>query len=131
MTTAPKQRPPAEPMGGEGPGMSTAEMSYAWRLLDAKQREYVKALYDRFRRFTQLATIAYNKRMDRLQWLLLYCKQNNFTDFNTREKIINDWEFSDANDDWLRCLREAQRCKDALELELKMSLLFNGATSVG
>lgn len=130
MTTVPQQRPPAEPPN-EGPGMSTAEMSYAWRMLDQEQREYVKTLYDRFRRFNKLATQSYNKRMDRLQWLLVYCRQNKFTDFNTREKIIKDWEFNDANDDWLRQLREAQRCKEALELELKMAMLFNGANSVG
>ena len=131
MTTVPQQRPPAESLSGEGPGMNAAEMSYAWRLLDNKQREFVKTMYDRYRRFNKLATEAYNKRQDRMQYLLLYCKSNKFTEFNTREKIINDWTFSDANDDWLRCLREAGRCKEALEMELKMSMLFNGAVSVG
>lgn len=111
--------------------MSTTEMSYAWRLLDQKQREYVRTLYDRFRRFTKLATEAYNKRQDRLQYLLIYCQQNKYTEFGTREKIINDWTFSDASDDWLRCTREARRCKEALELELKMALVFAGSSSVG
>lgn len=119
----PEQR--RHPSGDAGlVGYSTAELSYIWQRLDASQREFITGYYRRARDLHKKATEAWNKRADRLQYLLDYCAANKYNEFQTRQKIINDWTFTDANDDWLRFGREIQRCEVAIDMELKMSLLI-------
>lgn len=123
MTTVPNQRTSSEDQGGLA-GFSTAELSFIWQRLDDTQREFITLYYHRARKLNKQATDAWNKRASRLQFLLDYCKANRYSDHNTREKILNDWNFNDANDDWLRFSREVKRCEAAIAMELKMGLLI-------
>lgn len=124
--TAPKQRTSTEgPVGLEG--YSVDDLYFIWQRLDDSQREYVTMYYHRARKLSKLATDAWNKRASRLQYLLDYCEVNNYNDFQTRQKVITDWVFTDANDDWLRFSREVRRCQVAMDTELKMGLLKLGS----
>lgn len=123
MTTVPNQRTSTEDQGGLA-GFSTDELNFIWQRLDASQREFITLYYNRARKLNKQATDAWNKRAYRLQFLLEYCEVNGYTDHNTREKILNDWAFNDANDDWLRFSREIKRCEAAIAMELKMGLLI-------
>lgn len=121
----PNQR--TSPEGLEG--FSLDQLNSLWRILDPDQRAFVTLYYDRSRKLNKLATDAWNKRADRLQYLLDYCKANKYTDHGTREKIIHDWVFTDANDDWLRYTREVRRCLVAIDTELKMASLLAAVPS--
>lgn len=123
MTTHPIPRPRTSPEAGLE-GYSPAELASIWQQLDASQREFITLYYRRARDLHKKATDAWNKRGNRLQYLLDYCKANKYNDFQTRQKIINDWVFCDANDDWLRFGREIRRCEVAIDMELKMSMLI-------
>lgn len=125
MTTIPSPRYSTEGFTG----MDLGELNYIWQRLDAAQREYITLYYQRARKYNKLATEALDKRQKRLAYLIDYCKVNNYTEHGTREKIINDWAFNDANDDWLRWLREAQRCESAMTMELKMASLLAGTSA--
>lgn len=118
--TAPQPR--VSPEGLEG--YTLEQLDSLWRILDPGQRAYVKMYYERARKFNKMATDALNKRQARLSYLLDYSKANGLTEYNTREKIIHDWVFTDANDDWLRWGREARRCQVAMDVELKMASLL-------
>lgn len=120
--TVPQQR--TSPEGLEG--FTFQELAYLWRKLDAAQRAYIIAYYERSRKLNKMATDAWNKRADRIQYLLEWCKANKYNEHNTREKIAHDWVFNDANDDWLRCCREVRRCLVAIDMELKMASLTAG-----
>lgn len=123
MTTVPKQRvSPESPEGLDG--FSTSELAWIWKNMDGTEREYIRGYYARIRKYSKLATEALEKRQERMAYLIDYCKANGFTEFNTREKIINDWVFTDANDDWLRWGREVKRCETAINTQLKMSMLL-------
>lgn len=120
MSIIPNQR--TSPEGLEG--YSTGELAYIWKQLDETEREYIRMYYARIRKYNKLATEALDKRQDRMKYLLDYCKANGYTDFNAREKIIHDWVFNDANDDWLRWGREVKRCQVAIDTQLKMGPLL-------
>lgn len=118
----PEQR---QPMGIVGmAGYSVGELNFIWQRLDASQREFITGYYRRARDLHKKATDAWNKRASRLAYLIDYCSVNKYNEFQTRQKIINDWTFTDANDDWLRFSREIQRCEAAIDMELKMSQLI-------
>lgn len=117
--TVPNQR-----TSPEGLNYLFAEMSHLWSRLDPDTREYINLYHRRSRKLNKLATDAWNRRSDRLQYLLAYCKANKYTEHGTREKILHDWVFNDANDDWLRYSREVQRCQAAIDMELKMTSLL-------
>lgn len=121
----PEQRQSVEDFGPMGlEGFSMAELHYIWQRMDDSQREYITLYYHRARKLHKQATDAWNKRADRLAYLLEYCRQNGYNDFQTRQKVINDWVFNDANDDWLRFSREIRRCEAAMNTELKMTQLM-------
>lgn len=123
--TAPQQR--VSPEGQAGlQGYSVEQLNSLWSILRPDQREYVTTNYERAKKFNKMATDALNKRQNRMAYLIDYCRVNNYTEFNTREKIINDWTFTDANDDWLRWSREVKRCQVAIDMELKMASLLAG-----
>jgi hypothetical protein len=120
MNAVPNQRTSQEGLEG----YSFGELNSLWRMLDTDQRAFITLYYERSRKLNQQATEAFSKRQERLQFLLAYCKANRYTEHNTREKIINDWVFNDANDDWLRFSREVRRCQVAIDTELKMATLL-------
>lgn len=122
MTTIPNPRSSTEGVTG----MTLEQLHSIWTILDQTQREYVTLYYHRARKYHKLATEALDRRQKRVAYLVDYCRANKYSEHGTREKIINDWTFNDANDDWLRWLREAQRCESAINMELKMASLLAG-----
>lgn len=110
-------------------GYTPEQLNSIWARLSPGQREYIRLYYDRLRRLNKQAVDAWNKRADRLQYLMAYCEANGYNEFQTRQKIINDWVFVDSSDDWLRFSREAHRCEVAIDMELKMAFLLSEENS--
>ncbi len=115
---------PAQRTSPEGMSAQQTEVLYRmWPRLDAPTQEYIRLYHGRLRHANQQATAAWNKRQDRLSYLTAYCEKNGLTEFNTRAKVADDWDFNDANDDMIRWTREAERCWAAIQAELTMAIM--------
>lgn len=125
--TIPNQRTSTEGLQGFSPSL----LSVIGKSLRGHERAYITLYWHRMRKSNEEATHASNKWQERNAFLKEYCRVNQYTEHQTREKMRLDYALNDAMDAWSWHTREAARCESVIAMELSARLLLGLVPDAG